>query len=91
MLIVFIVFIILVVLGHFRNEYTHARMTEAINVVYRYNFDLIETGNYTKDDASLDYDKAIYNYFVYYFTIALWGKFTGIKPEYKEMLKPYLY
>jgi hypothetical protein len=88
--IVLIVFLILTVLAFLRNEYTHHRVVEALYVVYRYNVELIESGEYTTEMV-LDYDKTLYGYDEYFLTIALWGKFTAIRPKYRELLKPYLY
>lgn len=72
----------------YRNNYTHDRLKEACHAVYEYNLFLLYMGKW--NDASLDsYDKMLMGYNEHLFSIALWGRYSGIRPEYRELMKPY--
>lgn len=67
----------------FRNYYTYLRMRESINLVYQYVCNLNNKDyDYKKDyygQMIIDYDK-------YLLSFSLWGKYSAIKKEYKELL-----
>lgn len=66
----------------FRNEYTSRRMREARELICEYAKKL----DYQNYDYSKNYFHMKYEYNKYLLSLHLWGKYSAIKPEYKELL-----
>lgn len=75
---------VLYLLIHFRNEYTLKRMEEARILISKYNQKLLKNKKY---DITIDYyNDMIIDYNEYLISLNLWGKYSAIKPEYKNIL-----
>lgn len=82
-----IIALIACVLFIFRNDYTYKHSMIAIRCVSNYVDDLRKRNEL--DMCTNYYDKFEYNYNEYMFNLKLWGRYSYIKPEYREMLKKY--
>jgi hypothetical protein len=71
----------------FRNQYVCLREYDAISAVYKYSMSLIAINKY---EPNINYFKQMgLNYFSFLWDIARWGKYSAIKDEYIEILKPF--
>jgi hypothetical protein len=79
-----IIGLILCVCLFIRNIYTFNKQTEAANLVYKYVINLSENDY----DFHLNYfEEMIISYPKYLFSLDLWGKYSAIKPEYKNIIQ----
>ena len=86
-LIVLIAYFLLLILFLARNSYTYNRCENARILIYKYTIYLIEKRQYSSDIEY--YDEMRMGYDKYLFSIWLWGKYSIIKPQYKELLKSF--
>jgi hypothetical protein len=71
----------------FRNQYVCLREYDAISAIYKYSVSLIAINKY---ESNINYFKQMrLNYLSFLWDIARWGKYSGIKDEYIEILKPF--
>lgn len=78
--------VVLLVLFFIRNNYTYQMKTKAANVIYKYCGYLIANKQYS---IGTDYyEEMEIDYFEYFFSFWIFG--VAIKPEYKEILKPFI-
>lgn len=71
----------------FRNNYTYNCSSIASKCVSGYTKELLEKGEY--DLYTNYYNKFEYDYNKHLYNLKLWGRYSCIKPEYREMLKKY--
>lgn len=71
----------------FRNEYTYKCSMISHNCVSKYTKELLEKGEY--DLYTNYYQKFEFEYDEHVHHLKLWGRYSYIKPEYREMLKKY--
>jgi hypothetical protein len=88
MTVFLILFLFITALNTFffiRNEYTRNVMLDATWAIYNYNLRTITSGS-----KPIEYNEVLYKYDVYLFLeIARWGRYSAVKDQYQEMLKPY--
>lgn len=84
-LIVFCIILVLYIFAMIRNTYTWHCRNISIDLVSKYKDYLIIKEEY---DMNIHYsDEMIIEYNKHMFSIWLWGKYSCIKPQYKELLK----
>jgi len=76
------VFIIFLLFFLFRIQYAFQRMIKTTDAIYNYESSLINSSGNLYKKMALEYNK-------YILAIWLWGKYSAIKDEYIEILKPY--
>ena len=69
-----------------RNGYTYKILGYAREAVYKHAMDNISKGVYY--DGNL-FEKMIMRYKKHLISYWLYGKYSGVKKEYRELLKPY--
>lgn len=96
-LLSFVIAFVFLMFLYFRNSYTAVRISEATDVIGRYNMNLVLTGQIDKNDSEKNvvmYQRNFRimkaSYFKYMFTFHVWGKYSAIMSEYKEALKPFM-
>lgn len=65
-----------------RNFYTYKCRLRAIDIIFNY-----QINNRFMSDI---YEKMMMSYSKHFLSIWKWGKYSAIKNEYKEILKPYM-
>jgi len=86
-LMLLIIGAIFCVFALFRNTYVYNREMEASNAVFKYGNRLIVTSQYDKNINYFNEMKIEDNSL--FWNIARWGKYSAVKDEYIEILKPY--
>lgn len=70
-----------------RNYMVFIWRQKTIKAIYSYGIWQIENRKY--NSKTNNYNNMIIPYFEHVFSFWLWGRMSGIKNEYKELLKPY--
>lgn len=88
MKIIIITILVLDFLFFMRNNYTFSCGNKSRELISRYTDYLLHSKQYEIGENY--YDKMEISYWKHLFSIWLWGKYSRIKPEYKDLLKPYM-
>lgn len=81
-IIIYLVAFLIALFFLFRNNYIYKCRRKIIDIIYNYH----KNNEYVPNI----YEKMMISYNKHMFSIWKWGKYSGIKDEYKEILKPYM-